>query len=181
MQITWEWPEVDKLESQEKYKEAYRYMLDQFKGNPEDFRTFIRLSFLCWYVVVERGVLTNTDLEEADYGDCERSLIELTAYGCAAYGEHPDFLWIYGYMMSLFPEVFKGDYEENEKRGIAMLEHALVLRPDDLIVQLLLLNEQKTELSHAQEVKRKTAQILPERFKGQGEMQRYFREVLHRI
>lgn len=50
-----------------------------------------------------------------------------------------DFLWMFGYMISLFPYFF-GEYEEWEQRGKKMIEEAMTLKPNDPIIEMLYLS-----------------------------------------
>ncbi|TWT07693.1 hypothetical protein FQV26_07735 [Planococcus sp. CPCC 101016] len=89
----------------------------------ERFSAQIYLAFilLCWYIQVEWGILPDGDLTDKDYKECGSLLRELTDFGLRKYRSRPDFLWTFGYMISLFPEVFVDSHdEEAEMKGIEM-------------------------------------------------------------
>lgn len=181
MIIDWQQPEVDALEAQRKYREALDYMVHNLKTHPDDLKGFIRLGFLCWYIPVEWGILPDGDLTDEDYKECQSRLRELTDFGLKTYRSHPEFLWIFGYMISLFPEVFVDSHDaEAEMGGIKMLEAARVRRPEDPIIQLVISGARENEVEGSSGLNEQVARLLPERFKGTGEMQQYFREVLDR-
>jgi hypothetical protein len=179
--IDWYWEEADELEKQEKWNEAKNFMFLQWKKDPQDHKKFIRLGFLCWYVVVEWGCIDTTDLKHEEY---ENMLKELTKIGFEKFSNNPDFLWTFGYMISLFPYYF-GEYEEWEDKGKQMLKSSYCFRPNDLIIKLVFLGsldiKSKEENKEYEETCRKVFPILSSTFRGDGELQRYFREVLNRV
>lgn len=181
MTIVWNWSEVDALEAQEKYRDALDYMIQNLKSNPDDLKGFIRLGFLCWYIQVYWGILPDGDLTDKDYKECESLLRELTDFGLRKYRSHPDFLWTFGYMISLFPEVFVDSHdEETEMKGIEMLREAQTRRPEDPIIKLVVSGSRESEVKGSSELNEQVKHLLPVRFKGTGEMQQYFRDVLDR-
>lgn len=177
MLIDWTWPSVDRLECQEQYKAAIDFMYEEWIQEPENLKVFLRLSFSCWYVIAENEVLSETDVKKEDIPRFEILLNELLAFGKKEFEEDPDFLWLFGYMISLFPENFGGAVDE--KTGIAMVKEALAIRPQDPVIQLVLLKG----IAHAETLPEYAPlcavvnAMLPNRFVGEGELQRYFREV----
>ncbi|WP_100334107.1 hypothetical protein [Bacillus alkalisoli] len=174
----WYWKEADELEKQEKWYEAKNYMYLEWKNDQKDLKKFIRLSFLCWYVVVEWGCIETTDLLHEEY---ENLLKELTIHGFRKYSDQPDFLWTFGYMISMFPYYF-GEHEEWENIGKEMLAKAYHLRPSDLIskmVYLGILDSSKLDNDTAyKKACLEVSPILSLTFRGEGAFQRYFKEVL---
>lgn len=176
--IDWYWKEADELEEQGKWDEAKDYMLSEWKKDPQDLKKFIRLGFLCWYVVVEWGCIDTTDI---DYDKYENMLKKLTNFGLNNFDD-ADFLWTFGYIISLFPFYF-GEYEEWESKVGEVLEKAHNLRPDDPVIKLVYLGS-KNDAQYKKEYQATchiVAPILKSRFRGNGEMQQYFREVLYRV
>lgn len=45
--MDWQWPEVDALESQEKWNEAKSFLLKNWQQDPTDVKVTIRLGFFC--------------------------------------------------------------------------------------------------------------------------------------
>ena len=178
--IDWYWKEADELEKQEKWNEAKTFMHLEWKRDQKDLKKFIRLSFLCWYVVVDWGCIDTTDLQHEEY---ENLLKELTNHGLANNSEHPEFLWTFGYMISMFPYYF-GEHEEWENIGREMLSKAYHLRPSDPIIKLVYLgSHDSSKLDNGAMYKTaclEVAPILSLTFKGDGAFQRYFKEVLYR-
>lgn len=177
----WSWPEVDQLEAREKYKAASHFMYLDWIQEPKNLKVFLRLSFTCWYVISEYEVITTTDVESADILWFEILLDELVAFGCKEFRNEPDFLWIFGLLIKLFPENFHETIDE--KTGEGLIKKALEIRPDDPIIKLIHCESPKSpEETRAYNGLCQTVRsLLPERFNGEGELQRYFREVLNRV
>ncbi|RNF39385.1 hypothetical protein [Planococcus salinus] len=177
--MDWRWSRVDELETQEKYREAICYMHQVWQQKPMDLKVFLKLSFLCWYVVAEWGVFAASDLEEKDVEECEELLKSLTAFGHRHFQHHVEFLWLFGYMILLFPDFFG----EQEQTGVYMVKRAYEMKPQDPVIQLIHLSGQQTNPYEPklEQIRKETALVLPERFQGSGDLQRYFKEVLNRI
>jgi hypothetical protein len=124
-------------------------------------------------VVVEWACIDTTDLNHDEY---ENMLKELTNFGLNNFDGDADFLWTFGYMISLFPFYF-GEYEEWESKGHEMLEEAHNLRPNDLIIKWVYLGGKNDEQykKEYQETCHIVASILKSRFRGDGELQQYFK------
>ncbi|MFJ7829488.1 hypothetical protein ACIQXU_04650 [Peribacillus sp. NPDC097284] len=97
--IDWRWVEVDTLESQEKWNEAKSLLIKSWRQNPQDLKVAIRLGFFCWYVLVQEGPL---GIKDVDFNELEAVLKEVTHFGMANFITNEDFLWCFGYMISLF-------------------------------------------------------------------------------
>ena len=171
--IDWRWTKVDTLEKQERWNEAILLLENSWRQNPNDLKTTIRLGFICWYILVEEGPL---EIKNIDLEKLETLLNEVTQFGLTNFITNKDFLWCFGYMMSLFPYFF-GDYEFWEEKGILMLKTAYELCPDDPIYKYTYSGSYsnkerklKKELHHVQAV-------LEERFQGEGVLSEYFKEI----
>lgn len=174
--IDWRWKEVDTLESQGKWNEAKKLLINHWSLNRSNLKTVIRLGFFCWYVLVEEGPMGITGV---DFDEIETTLRQVTDYGLDNFMNNEDFLWSFGYMISMFPYYF-GDYEYWEEKGKAMLKKAHELCPEEPVYRYSYLgsfpnpyNEHKVEFEQLQAV-------LEERFQGEGVLSGYFKSVWHR-
>lgn len=173
--INWHWEKVDTLECQEKWNEAKDYMYEEWKKDSLSLKKYLRLSFLCWYIVVESGCLNDPSINSEEY---ENILLEIKDFGFNHFGRDSEFLWIYGYMVSLFPYYF-GEYEEWEEKGQQMIYEAHQLRPQDSIIKLVYIRGLPSSVVPGiKDLEQTVNEALPLRFKGNGELQRYFKEVL---
>ncbi|OIN67358.1 hypothetical protein BLD48_06965 [Exiguobacterium sp. KRL4] len=175
--IDWTWTEVDKLEKQEKWNEAKAYLLNSWRQNPADLKTVIRLGFFCWYVVVEQGPLGIADAD-VDMDELETLLEEVTHFGLTHFMTNEDFLWCFGYMISMFPYYF-GDYEQWEEKGISMLKRASELRPDEPIYTYSYLRSFSNTYDKHKEVFQQVQIVLEDRFKGEGLLSDYFKNAFN--
>lgn len=174
--IDWTWAEVDRLEHQEKWNEAKEYLLKAWQQNPTDLKTTVRLGFFCWYVVVEQGPLGITDAD-VDMDELELLLEEVTHFGLAHFMTNEDFLWCFGYMISMFPDYF-GDYEQWEEKGISMLKRASELCPGEPIYTYSYLGSFPNTYGTLKSELKQVQTVLEDRFKGEGLLAEYFKEVL---
>ncbi|GLV57992.1 hypothetical protein KDH_48260 [Dictyobacter sp. S3.2.2.5] len=188
--IDWEWALIDELETAKSWQEAKAVMLQQWEEDPTHIKACVRLAFLCWYTVVEQPYQWQDEYDLPDYDECLTILRRLTSYGLEHFTEDINFLWTFGYMMSLFAEYFCANYSEQaylawEQKGEQMLEKAHSMMPDDpMFTMILLSNIPTAKLSDQQKIYkvacRATKPLLASRFQGKGEMQRYFLSVLNR-
>ena len=173
--IDWTWVEVDRLEYQEKWNEAKVYLLNSWRQNPTDLKTTVRLGFFCWYVVVEQGPLGITDAE-IDTVELESVLTEVTNFGLAHFMTDEDFLWCFGYMISMFPYYF-GDYEQWEEKGISMLKRAYELYPEEPVYKYSYLGSFSNTYRKLKDVLQQVQTVLEDRFKGEGLLSEYFKDI----
>ena len=169
--IDWRWMEVDTLEKQERWNEAKLLLIKHWRQNPNDIKVTIRLGFFCWYILVEEGPL---GIKDVNFDELETFLKEVTHFGLANFATNEDFLWCFGYMISLFPFYF-GDYEIWEAKGISMLKSAYELCPNEPVYRFSYLascsnSDSKLELLQVQAV-------LEDRFQGEGILSEYFKDV----
>ncbi|MFL0507173.1 hypothetical protein ACH0B5_15645 [Ureibacillus sp. 179-F W5.1 NHS] len=170
--IDWPWTEVDTLESQEKWNEAFALLLKHWNENPNDLKTVIRLGFLSWYVLVEEGPL---DIKGVDFDGVETVLREVTSYGLTHFSMNEDFLWSFGYMMSLFPDYFGDD--DCEQKGKGMLKRAYELCPDEPIYRYTYFGAFPNEDDKLREAIQQVHAVLDDRFQGEGVLSAYFQSV----
>ncbi|WP_026829316.1 hypothetical protein [Exiguobacterium artemiae] len=173
--IDWIWPEVDRLEHQENWNEAKEYLLKAWQQNPMDLKKTVRLGFFCWYVVVEQGPLGITDAD-IDTDELESVLTEVTTFGLAHFMTEEDFLWCFGYMISMFPYYF-GDYEQCEEKGISMLKRAYELYPEEPVYKYSYLGSFSNTYGTLKDELKQIQPVLEDRFKGEGLLSEYFKEV----
>lgn len=171
-----DWDYINNLEKNYKYKEVYNLLKKEWVSVPQDLKITIYLGFLCWYTVVEWSTFEH-NFEESEYSIVEETLIEVTKSGINMFNKDVDFLWMFGYMISLFPYYF-GVYEEWEYRGKKMIEEAKALRPNDPIIEMLYLAGVPS--SKYKDSCKRAKPIVLERFNGEGKLNEYFRDVLDR-
>lgn len=122
--------DLDKLEriiKNEKWEELIVFLDDinkDYLKTVEKYDLF-RISFYTWYVMAEWGRLS-PKLEKC-LDQAEHILIDAFKIATEKYSNDEDYLWFYGYLISVFPEHFLSiysDYLKAENAGKQMLNVA---------------------------------------------------------
>jgi hypothetical protein len=87
------------IQSSEDWNAFLNQLYLEWKAKPASLGNTIQLGFLCWYLLVEGECLELYKLDEAKL---VQFLGEVTVKGLEIFSDEPEFLWIYGYIMSLF-------------------------------------------------------------------------------
>lgn len=109
-------------------------------------------------------------------------LVEAAQYGLAHFTSNADFLWISGYMISLFPYLFyEGDdgisFAEWEQKGVDMLLVANQIDASNRIAKVLYLGTQDASDEYAA-AKAQLTPYLNQLFPGHTSIEEYFKDVL---
>lgn len=171
--MDWRWTEVDTLESEGKWNEAKSLLIKNWNQNPSDLKTVTRLGFFCWYVLTEEGPL---DIKDVDLDELETVLRQITDFGLANFMTNKDFLWCFGYIISLSPYYF-GDYEYWEEKGISMLKRAYELCPDEPVYKYSYLGSFPNPDGNLKDEFQQVHAVLEDRFQGEGVLSEYFKSV----
>ena len=122
--------DLDKLERIIK-NEKWEELIGFFDAINEDYLKTVekydlfRISFYTWYVMAEWGRLS-PKLEKC-LNQAENILLDAFKIATEKYSNDRDFLWFYGYLISVFPEHFVSvysDYLKAENTGKQMLNVA---------------------------------------------------------
>ncbi|PGN02201.1 hypothetical protein CN955_24760, partial [Priestia megaterium] len=63
----WELKDTDQLEKESDWNAARDKLYHNWRENPHDLKVFLKLSFLCWYLVVEWDVENTSKVQESDH------------------------------------------------------------------------------------------------------------------
>lgn len=144
----------------------------------EKFNNWKYFYFFLWYVLVEEFPLGAAELVEKY--DLHTKLKSITNFGYEKFEDLPEFEFIVGYTMGLFPYLF-GEWNEFEKVGQEHLKSAHILEPKNLIFELAYLGSFSEIPAEYQSVRDKARELVLSYFSGQGMLNEYFRDVLGRI
>lgn len=133
--------EVETLENKQEWQTAKDTLFKQWNNNKDNLSVLIRIGTLCWYVLVFWERIRTNDVDKIDFNN---TLDIVTNYGIDKFNDNTEFLWIFGYMILLFPYYF-GDYCEYEYKGKKMIEKAHNLNPNDPLITMLFLNDDSHE------------------------------------
>ncbi len=120
--------------------------------------------------------------ENLSFDSFKETLIDVTQYGLTRLNTNVDFLWVTGYMISLFPYLFyngeaNGLYSEWEQKGKDMLLLATQTEPDNLIFKVLYLGTQGVSDEYST-AKTKLAPHLNDVFPEGTAIEEYFKDIL---
>lgn len=173
---------LTELELAGKWEDARRLLLNTWEADSDNVGKLCRVLSECWYVMSEWDCSIDTD--GLDLGDFKRTLIRVTNYGLARFSLDWRFLWMAGYMISLFPYFFhEGNSDdlflEWEEKGREMISRSADICPDDMVIKTVYLGlgEASEEYTGTKEQARL---ILSDAFPGDTAIEEYFRDVQSR-
>ncbi|ANF97853.1 hypothetical protein [Paenibacillus bovis] len=171
--------EVNKFETAKKYQEAFLSMKREWGKGNRDLSVCLNLGFISWYLSVESGnTFITQGLNDTDYEMIELTLTEVTEEGIRNFSAEMQFLLIFGYMITLFPNHF-GDYEHWKSIGKNMLSKAYEVEPSDPIIEMVYLADNMRSEGYRNVCLRAKGYIKT-RFKNKGLMDQYFQDVFDR-
>ena len=168
------------LEQSEDWDNARVLLYSLWENDKDNVNKLCRVISECWYVLTEWDCcISNKNLS---YDDFKNTLINVTEYGLAYFSDNEKFLWMTGYMISLFPYLFYKDdiddlYSQWEQRGKEMLLHSNQIAPDNLISKVLYLGTLNNSDDYLT-TKLQLAPLLTNIFQGQTVIEEYFKDIL---
>lgn len=175
--INWEWTFADDFENNKDWDNARIYMYKQWSTDMYNIKKLLRTSFLCWTICIDQGNLINNKMIKKE--ESKKVLDELFNFGLKFFRNEPDFLWLYGYMMTLTPTLF-GDENLFEEVGKQWKYEAYIKSNNNDIIKCIFLegldDESRNKLGYKQ-LCRELIPIIESTFKGNGYMQKYFKSL----
>ncbi|MDM1542990.1 hypothetical protein HX075_07470 [Empedobacter sp. 189-2] len=170
---------IFKLESEEKYNEAYYQYKSLLKTSPLNFDIWKYYYFFLWSMIEDvNGVFTIFKGE-----DLRNELKNELDYGLKNFEKIAEFNFLAGYTTSIFPYEY-GDYEEMENFGKQLLSKASELESNNVLFKMVFLGslenpnaEQKNEYNN---LKSKVRIEILEKHYGNGLLNEYFNQVFIR-
>lgn len=160
------------LEETQKYEQAFH---EYQKLDLNDFDNWKYFYFYLWYINVEHFPL---DLAEfIQKNELDTKLKELAELGFERFGKNPEFQFLTGYTINLFPYYF-GDYEEWEQRGNDLLKSAHELDPNNGIFNISYQGSSYGTTESYNSAKKQAVELVQETFQGKGFLNTYFKDVL---
>ena len=184
---------LSELENDLKWEKARAMLYNLWEQDRENIELFLRLFSECWYLLCEWEVEEGT--KGLSWDAFQNTLIECTTYGLEHFNQDIRFLWIGGYMISMFPYLFYRDERDEDKsgalylkwesKGMEMLGQAVKQKPCDISTVLYLGSFPRNEMSTTteevyREATRSVCQHLNEYFPGISTIEQYFKEILNR-
>lgn len=168
------------LEQAEKWNEAIELLYGIWYSDKGNVSKLCRLISECWYVLTEWDCFIQN--KELSFDAFKKILVDTIQYGLARFNTDENFLWIAGYMISLFPYLFYESDEdalftEWEQKGKDMLLLATRTAPNNLIAKVLYLGTQGVSDEYLM-FKAQLAPHLNELFTGCTAIEEYFKDIL---
>jgi hypothetical protein len=166
--------ELELLESQEKWCEAKDLLYITWIIDKNNLNSLLRIGTECWYVMSYWERLKTDGLNRNDFSG---PLTEAKQYGEANFIMSDTFLWVYGYMIKLFPywfDDFNGDLEDSEDKGKEMIKIANIINSQNKIAKMLILPDNSDKYKKAC---KDVEILLNEYFNGNSAIEQYFRGV----
>lgn len=176
--IVWSWKEVDDLEAQNKFKEALFLMHRVWLQEPANLKVYLRMTFLAWYVLVERPFFDEIDMDDEDFDECLTLVRSLLFYGEEHFEGNAYYQWMIGYTMYMFPHIY-GDYDRMEAKSREMLKKAYILFPEDPLIKMCYFDNRdhyKRNLAYS-DLYEEVALLVPIIFPGNSSLESYFRST----
>ena len=169
--------ELDKiieLENSKKFELAFQAYFDLYSRNKSDFEVWKYFFFFLWIIIEEMPNEFSEKIER------ENKLKEMFAEGLTIYSQNPEFNFIAGYTMSIFPYEF-GNFTEYERKSSELLAEARKLEPNNEIYEMVYLgNSENNNSEEYLNAKKNAKHRVIEKYKGSGLLNEYFMQVLIR-
>ena len=169
---------LEELERNEMWDAAIETLYDNWKADEYNVQKLCRVLAECWYVMSEYSA--EFSVEKIKF--LKAILIETYQFGMIHFVSNQNFLWLAGYMSSMFPFYFYCEkvedlYSKIENEGIHMLLVSTQIEPQNLLFKVLYLGT----LGFSEEYDLARHQLMPKLntiFAGASAIERYFKEVL---
>ena len=166
--------DILELEDKGDFEKAFESYRDLYSTKNNDYETWKYFYFFLWTAIEDAP----SDFHEKI--NLRQRLREMFDDGKDKFNELADFNFITGYTVSIFPYEY-GDYDDLEREGIEMLLRATKTEPTNAIFKMVYLgslaNVDKEQMKKAET---EASKVVQEKFKGNGLLNRYFREVMDR-
>jgi len=170
---------LETLEQKQEWKTILDLLCQEWENNKLDTELNLRLATECWYILSNWEFINNVDL---NYNEIKNKLIEIYVDSIDNFEADAKMSCVYGYMISLFPELFYNEDETYdlyfmfEKKGKSLLENAFNLDKNNKFYKVLYLGsiDQK-------KYKKAKDEFLKEKnnlFAGNSVIENYFKEIL---
>lgn len=152
--------------------ESYKHL---YSTKNNDYETWKYFYFFLWTAIEDAP----SDFQEKI--NLRQRLKEMFDDGKSKFSELADFNFIVGYTVSIFPYEY-GDYDDLEKQGIGMLLKATKTEPTNAIFRLVYLGSlENVDKEQMKKAEKEASKVIQEKFKGNGFLNKYFRQVLDRV
>lgn len=169
--------EIDKIinfEENKDFEKAFNAYNNLYSLNKSDFEVWKNFFFFLWIII---EYMPNDFIEKIKR---ESKLKEMFTDGLTFFSLNPEFNFIAGYVMSIFPYEF-GDFDEYEIKSSELLAKAKNLEPNNEIYKMVVLgNSDDKNSANYLDARINPQPKVIEKYKGSGLLNQYFRQGLYR-
>ena len=172
--------QLESLEKKQEWEKCITLLNDAWEQNTKDGELNLRLATECWYVLSNWEFINNKNLE---FNKIKNKLVQVYLDSVEKFEYNAKMSSIYGYMISLNPELFYAQEDTNgklyslfEKQGKILLEKAHKLEKNNKLYKVLYLgsvNEKKYNKAREELL---TSEV--DLFSGDTAIENYFNEIL---
>lgn len=166
------------FEEENDFETAYLTYKKAFDQAVPGFQLWRSFYFFLWYCLVEDSFLKCEQFNE-DY-DLRQEFEVVLNYGHATYPNIPEFNFIVGYTISVYPYLFT-NIQESEATGSELLKRAWNLERSNLIYDMVRLGDSLPGSKEYSKACLNASTMVQSQYNGKGYLNAYFRSVLFRI
>lgn len=129
------------LEKKGKWSNALSLLYNMWKEDRDNLGLLLRVGTECWYRLTYWDHDCDYKRVSFNWAEFTQPLHEVTKYGLERFGKCSAFLWIFGYMIKVFPYYFSEESDEYtflEQKGIDMIKLAYSIEPDNRLIEILI-------------------------------------------
>jgi hypothetical protein len=169
---------VHSLEDQNDFETSFLTYKKEFHSDKLDFQLWRSFYFFLWYCLFEEVCL---DCEKFNLKYSLRQEYDLILnYGHRTYSDIPEFNFIVGYTISVYPYIFS-DILESKSTAIQLIKKAWNLERSNLIYEMVRIGDLFPGSKEYQKLCIQASTLVLTQYKGKGYLNTYFRSVLFRI
>lgn len=166
------------LEDENDVETAFLIYKKEFHSDKINFQLWRSFYFFLWYCLVEEGCL-NCEKFNLEYS-LRQEYDTILNYGHKAYSDIPEFNFIVGYTISVYPYIFP-NILESKSTAIHLIKKAWNLERSNLIYEMVRTGDSLPGSKEYQKLRIKASPLVLTQYKGKGYLNTYFRSVLLRI
>lgn len=175
---------LQELEKEHKWEEVISLLQNKWYQDKNNIDIMLRLASECWYIMSNWNFL-DLDNSDLNFDNVQNILIETYNYFSKNRTTNSKGLAIFGYMVSLFPNYFYTDCDNNgkiflqyENDGKEMLKQAYMNEPNNKLFKALYLGITNNSNKLTEDAKQNLKDTIQHLFPKNTEVEEYFKEVL---
>lgn len=166
------------FEEENDVESAYLTYKKAFDQAVPDFQLWRSFYFFLWYCLVEDTCLNCEQIVE-EYNFIREFEVILN-YGHATYSDIPEFNFIVGYTISVYPYLFT-NISQSQATGSKLLKRAWNLERSNLIYDMVRLEDSLPGSKEYSKACINASTLVLNQYNGTGYLNAYFRSVLFRV